>query len=180
MQPSSANHSRSKHRTGQRVLLLTVKFLALKKLFFPRKQYFPRFFCLLFTFILYSFSVETLHENFDFESPIMVLATFQLCQFTKYNIFMLIFGQKSLQFWIPSWENWQPILPYYLQLIFLLTVLPSIHFFHNSFSSLEWWSNKLDGLAAWLYCSEKAWRDLLYTRKDNKELLTLHTLHWTS
>ena len=42
-------HSRSKQRTDQGVLVLTLKFLALKNWFFPRKKYFLNFFdfCLL-------------------------------------------------------------------------------------------------------------------------------------
>jgi hypothetical protein len=38
----------------------TFKFLALKNWFFPHKKYFPKFFWLLFTFILCNFSVPTL------------------------------------------------------------------------------------------------------------------------
>ena len=37
-------HSRSKQRTDQRVLVFTLKFLALKKLVFPRTKFFPNFF----------------------------------------------------------------------------------------------------------------------------------------
>ena len=53
-----SNHSRSKQRTDQRVL--TLKFLALKNWFFPRKKYFTKILWLLFTFILWNFSVQTL------------------------------------------------------------------------------------------------------------------------
>ena len=55
-----AIHSRNKQRTDQRVLLLTLKFLALKKLFFPLWKILPKIFL---TFVyLYSMqlSVRTL------------------------------------------------------------------------------------------------------------------------
>ena len=38
------HHSRSKQRTDQRVLVLILKFLALKKRFSPRKKILPKFF----------------------------------------------------------------------------------------------------------------------------------------
>ena len=63
-------HSRSQQRTGQRVLVLTLKCLALKKTgFSPVKKYFPIFLKLFFTFILCNFSVRTLkyfQKNFKF------------------------------------------------------------------------------------------------------------------
>ena len=43
------HHSRSQQRTDQRVLVLTLKFLALKKWVFPRKNYLP--FCLTFFYL---------------------------------------------------------------------------------------------------------------------------------
>ena len=66
--PSHKYHSRSKQRTGQRVLVLTLNFLALKNWFLPCKKYFPNLFLLLFTFILCNFSVLTLkyfHKNLN-------------------------------------------------------------------------------------------------------------------
>ena len=42
------DHSRSQQRTNQRVLVLTLKFLVLKRLVFPRKKYFPFFFTFLY------------------------------------------------------------------------------------------------------------------------------------
>ena len=44
----------------QRVLVLKLKFLALKKLVFSGMKYFPKFFWLLFIFIQCNFSVRTL------------------------------------------------------------------------------------------------------------------------
>ena len=56
----SLKHSRSQQRTDQRVLVLTLIFLALKKLGFPRKKILPKMFLTFFTFILCSFSVRML------------------------------------------------------------------------------------------------------------------------
>ena len=47
--PYSLTHSRSKQMTDQRILVLTLKFLALKRMFFRCKKCFPNFFWLLFT-----------------------------------------------------------------------------------------------------------------------------------
>ena len=63
---STAKHSRSQQKTNQRVLVLTLKFLALKK---TREKYFPNFFKLFFTFILCNFLVRMLQyfqKNFKF------------------------------------------------------------------------------------------------------------------
>ena len=46
--------------SGPDLHVFTIKFLALKKLFFPHKKYFLKFCWLLFTFILCNFSVRTL------------------------------------------------------------------------------------------------------------------------
>jgi hypothetical protein len=46
--------------SGPNLHVFTVKFLALKKVIFPHKIYFPNYFCLLFTFVLCNFSVQTL------------------------------------------------------------------------------------------------------------------------
>ena len=43
--PSHKYHSRSKQRTGQRVLVLTLKFLALKKLVFWKKKFVNKVLC---------------------------------------------------------------------------------------------------------------------------------------
>ena len=55
------NHSRSKQRTDQMVLALslTLKFLAPQKLVFPHKKYFPIFLLTFVTFILFTFLVWT-------------------------------------------------------------------------------------------------------------------------
>ena len=42
--PYQVKHSRSKQRTDQRVIELTLKFLALRNWFYPCKKYFPKFF----------------------------------------------------------------------------------------------------------------------------------------
>jgi hypothetical protein len=46
--------------SGPDLYVFTLKFLALKKLVFPHKKYFPNFFWLLFTFILCNFSTNFL------------------------------------------------------------------------------------------------------------------------
>ena len=60
-------HSRSKQRTDQRVLVLTLKFLALKNWVFPYKKYFIKFFWFFFLPLFY--------------------ATFQ---YKRYNIFKIV------------------------------------------------------------------------------------------
>ena len=47
----AVEHSRSIQRTDQRVLVLTLKFLALKKTGFPDKKYFTNFFFLTFVYL---------------------------------------------------------------------------------------------------------------------------------
>ena len=49
--------------SGPDLHVFTLKFLALKKLYFPHKKYFPKFFWLLFTFILCKWLVQDSFHN---------------------------------------------------------------------------------------------------------------------
>ena len=64
--PYSLTHSRSKQMTDQRILVLTLKFLALKRMFFRCKKCFPNFFWLLFTLKYFQKKIRSFfaHKNF--------------------------------------------------------------------------------------------------------------------